>query len=319
MPEENIEPIIDETSPTDTPPGRRRAVFTRRRILLVSGLLITVTALTAIIVVLLYRNGVADSYVKNQFVAKMEQIGVVFDADVFRLTLTPMQLELKNATFTDKISGEKLFFVRDARLGLTIQNLYAWQLSRDISIDKTEINGAEAWIKFDSEGKSNFSNLKLVDDQAGSRVNFRYESVNFALRDSVVHFGDISRKIAADANNLTFLLEPENYDVSDEQKRYKFDLSTTAAKFVYDDRPLTPIDIRAVGIADRMGADISNLRLMTPIGESTLNGRITDWAALKYNFNIESSVDLTQTSNIFPLGTAIRGVGKFQGNRLRRR
>ena len=313
MPEENIEPIKDETSAADTPPVRRRSVFTRRNILFFSGLLLAGSALAAIIVVVLYRNGVADSYVKNQFVAKMEEIGVVFDADVFRLTLLPMELELKNATFNDKISGEKLFFVRDARLGLTVQNLYAWQLSRDISIDKTEINGAEAWIKFDDEGKSNFSNLRLVEDEAGSRVNFKYQSINFALRDSVVHFGDVSRKIAADANNLVFLLEPENYDIPDEQKRYKFDLSTTAAKFVYDDRPLTPIDIRAAGIADRMGADITNLRLTTPIGESTLNGRITDWAALKYDLNIESSVDLTQTSNIFPLGTAIRGVGNFKG------
>ena len=149
-----------------------------------------------------------------------------------------------------KITGEKLFFVRDARLGLTVQNLYAWQLSRDISINTTEISGAEAWIKFDAEGNSNFSNLHLVEDQAGSRVNFKYQSINFALRDSVVHLGDVSRKIAADANNVTFLLEPENYDVPDEQKRYKFDLSSTASKFVYDERPLTPIDIRAVGIAD---------------------------------------------------------------------
>ena len=316
MPEENIEQIKDEAAEgvAIPPPERsRRARINRRNLLIASGLSLIVVGLAAIIAVILYRNGVADGYVKNQFVAKMEEIGVVFDADVFRLTLSPMELELKNATFNDKISGEKLFFIRDARLGLTVQNLYAWQLSRDISIDKTEINGAEAWIKFDADGKSNFSNLKLVEDEAGSRVNFKYESLNFALRDSVVHFGDVSRKIAADANNVTFLLEPENYDVPDEQKRYKFDLSTTAAKFVYDDNPLTPIDIRAVGIADRMGADITNLRLTTPIGESTLNGKITDWAALKYNLNIESSVDLTQTSTIFPLGTAIRGVGNFKG------
>ncbi|MEO7675074.1 MAG: hypothetical protein ABIU09_13460, partial [Pyrinomonadaceae bacterium] len=318
MPEENIEQVKDETPDrdgvTDAPPAvRRRFVYSRRNFFLALGFLLVVIAISAIVAVLLYRDGLADRYVKGRFTAKMEEIGVVFDADVFRLTLSPLELELRNATFNDKISGEKLFFVRDARLGLTIQDLYSWQLSRDFSIDSTEINGAEAWIKFDADGKSNFSNLKLVEDQAGSRVNFKYQSVNFALRDSIVHFGDVSRKIAADANNVVFLLEPENYEVPDDEKRYKFDLSTTDAKFVYDDRPLTPIDLRAVGIADRMGADITNLRLTTPISESTLNGKVTDWAALKYNLNIESSVDLTQTSTIFPLGTAIRGVGNFKG------
>ena len=315
MPEEKVEEEEDRRDrPADTPQVRsRRAYLSRRNLIITVGLTSLIVGLAVLISIVIYSNGVGDRYVKNQFIAKMEEIGVVFDADVFRLTVSPLELELKNATFNDKITGEKLFFIRDARLGLTIQNLYAWQLSRDISIDKTEISGAEVWVKFDADGKSNFSNLKLVEDQAGSRVNFKYDSVNFALRDSVVHFGDISRKIAADANNLSFLLEPENYDVPDEQKRYKFDLSTTAVKFVYDENPLAPIDIRAVGIADRNGADITNLKITTPIGESTLNGRLTDWAALKYNLNIESSVDLTQTSNIFPLGTAIRGVGNFKG------
>lgn len=319
MPEENIEPITDEAAngenEPETPPERaRKAYFTRRNAAAAFGITAILVSLLIILGILLYQKGVADQYVKTQFVAKMEEIGVVFDADVFRLTVSPMQLELRNATFSDKISGEKLFFIRDAQLGLTVQNLYAWQLSRDISIDTTEITGMEAWIKFDSEGRSNFSNLKFVEDQAGSRVNFKYQSINFALRDSVVHFGDVSRRIAADANNVTFLLEPENYEVPDEQKRYKFDLSTTDSRVVYDEKPLEQIDIRATGVADSTGADISNLRIRTPIGESTMNGRLTDWASLKYSLYIESSVDLTQTSTIFSLGTALRGVGNFKGN-----
>ncbi|MEO7674157.1 MAG: translocation/assembly module TamB domain-containing protein [Pyrinomonadaceae bacterium] len=45
-----------------------------------------------------------------------------------------------------------------------------------------------------------------------------------------------------------------------------------------------------------------------------MNGRLDDWAALRYNLNIESTVDLTQTSNIFPLGATLRGTGNFKGN-----
>ncbi|MBC7899036.1 MAG: translocation/assembly module TamB domain-containing protein [Saprospiraceae bacterium] len=311
MAEDEIEQV-DQGEPT--PEARRRAYFTRRNTAVGAGLIAILLVLIVVVAVIFYRTGVSDNYVKSQFVTKMADIGIVFDADVFRLRVAPLELELKNATFNDKITGEKLFFIRDARLSLTVQNLYAWQLSRDISIDKTEISGAEVWVRFDAEGKSNFSNLKFVDDQAGGRVNFKYDSINFALRDSVIHFGDVSRKIEADANNVVFLLEPENLEVPDDQKRYKFDLTSTDSKFVYDEKPLTPVDIRAVGIADRMGADISQFKLTTPIGESTMNGRLSDWAALKYNLNIESTVDLTQTSNIFPLGTTLRGVGNFKGN-----
>ena len=316
MPEEEVEQRDGQPSgeiPAEETVKSRRSFFTKRNVLIVLGASLVTVLLLILLSVFLYRGGVGDTYIKAQFVSKMADIGIDFDADVFRVTVSPLSLELKNATFNDRISGEKLFFVRDAQLGLTVQNLYSWQLSRDISLDTTDITGAEVWVKFDSEGRSNFSNLKLVEDQAGSRVNFKYESIVFSLRDSVVHFGDISRKIAADANNVVFLLQPENAEVPIEQMRYRFDLTSTESKFVYDERPFDPIDLRAVGIADRMGADITEFRLTTPIGTSSLNGRLSDWASLKYDLNIESTVDLTQASSIFPLGTSIAGIGNFKG------
>ena len=317
MPDEDIEQREErgpDESPADEPaPAERRRYFTRRNVAIALGLTALGVVLLAVLIVTLYRGGVADQYIKTQFTAKMADIGIDFTADVFRVGIAPLRLELKNATFNDRVSGEKLFFIRDAQLGLTVQDLYAWQLKRDIEINTTDITGAEVWVLFDENGNSNFSNLKLVEDQAGSRVNFKYESVRFTLRDSVVHFNDMSRRIAADANNVVFLLGPENMEVPVEQMRYRFDLTSTASRFIYEDRPLEPIDLRAVGIADRTGAEISELRLTTPVGTSSLTGTLTDWAALKYDLNIESTVDLTQTTSIFPLGTSIAGIGNFKG------
>lgn len=308
---ENQDRVPEENA--GEPSQSRRRYFTRRNSLIAAGLLAILIVLLSVLSVVFYRYGVFDNYVKTQFVAKMADIGIVFDAEVFRLTVNPLELELKNATFNDRVSGEKLFFIRDARIGLTVQDLYAWQLSRDITVDSTDVYGAEVWIRFDENGRSNYSNLNLVEDQRGQRVNFKYDSMKFSVRDSVVHFGDVSRKITADANNLQFFLEPENYEVPDEQKRYKIDFTATDSRFVYDDHPLEDVDIRARGIADRTGAEITELRIETPIGVSSLSGTLADWAAPKYSLNIESTVDLTQTSTIFPLGASLRGVGNFKG------
>lgn len=314
MSEENNQ--VEELEPQETNAEKteiKRRFFTRRKLGFGFGLTAILAVLLALFVTVSYRYGVFDNYIKSQFVTKLSEIGIVFDADTFRVTVNPLKLELKNATFNDKVSGEKLFFIRDANLGLTVQNLYAWQFSRDIVLDSTEINGAEVWVKFDENGKSNFSNLTIVEDEAGSRVNFKYDSVKVSLRDGLVHFGDVSRKISADAKNVAIFLEPTTYAVPDEQKRYNFDISSTESKFVYDERALDPIDIRAKGIADDKGAEITEFTLKTPIGESALNGTLTDWANPKYNLKISSTVDLTQTSNSFPLGTALRGVGNFNG------
>jgi hypothetical protein len=315
MPEEEIEQEqIEESLETEEQePVRKRRRFLTRRNALFAGLgALLLILILGLVSVVTYRYGVLDGYIKGQFRAKMADIGIVFDADVFRLTVAPFQLELKNATFNDRVSGEKLFFIRDARIGLTVQDLYAWQLSRDITVDSTEINGAEVWINFDEEGRSNFSNL-IIEDQGDSRLNFRYESVKFTVTDATVHFGDLSRSIAGDANNVQLALEPEDYSVPDDQKRYKLDLVSTESRFVYDGNPLEQIDIRLQAIADREGADITELRLDTPIGYSVLNGKLEAWDPFTYNLNVESSVDLTQTSNIFPLGATLRGVGNFRG------
>ncbi|MEZ5429132.1 MAG: translocation/assembly module TamB domain-containing protein [Pyrinomonadaceae bacterium] len=309
---EEIQPEETETREEgveETAPGkRRRRIFTRKNVGLALGGVAILLILVAGLVALLYRTGYVDTYIKSQFTAKMADFGMVFDATTFQVTLSPLELTLKNATFNDRITGDKLFTITDAKFGLTIKDLFAWQLSRDIQIDTTDLNGVEAWVNFDENGESNFRNINL----AGPSV-VNYSSVNFNMQNAVVHYGDVSRRISGNAENVRLHLEPEDYNVPDEEKRYLFNFDSSKSDFIYDQSKVEPIDIHAEGIADGNGAEIKNLKLTTPLGESVLSGTLTDWQALKYDLKIDSTVDLTQTSNIFPLGTPIRGIGNFSG------
>lgn len=308
----NEEPETPETEIEETPKmQKRRRLLTRRNAAISSGLVAILLILLTISAVVFYRYGVFDNYIKQQFAAKMGRIGMDFYAKEFRVTISPLQLHLKDAKFTDRKTGEDLFFVRDAKFGLTIENLYDWQLSRDISIDTTDIDGVEAWVKFDENGRSNFANLELIEEE--SRLNFTYSSAKFSLKNGVVYFNDVSRKIDADAKNVVFFLEPIDASVPDDQKRYRFDFASTQSNFIYDESKIDPIDIRAKGVVDQNGAEISDFKITTPIGESTLNGKLTDWKLFKYDLNIESTVDLTQTSTVLPIGTPLRGVANFNG------
>ena len=166
--QENAERTPETDDAGDEPserPAKKRSFFNRRNGLLVLVGAAALAIFLALFVTVSYRYGIIDSYIKTQFTAKMADIGIVFEAEVFRVTVNPLALELKNATFLDRITGEKLFTVRDARLGLTIEDLFAWQLSRDITVNTTDINGAEVWVTFDEEGRSNFSNLVFEDGE----------------------------------------------------------------------------------------------------------------------------------------------------------
>src|SRR5688500_3862250 len=102
MPEEEEIDKVEQGEPDppreearDTAPGARpRRYFTRRNFAMALGGLAILSVLLALLVVVPYRYGVFDNYVKTQFVAKMADIGMVFDADVFRVTVNPLELEL---------------------------------------------------------------------------------------------------------------------------------------------------------------------------------------------------------------------------------
>ena len=308
-PEESAAP--EEKTLPEAP--ARRSFFTRRNFFAAFAALVALVAVLLLAGYLTVRFGYLDSYIKTQFITKMDEIGINFSADTFRTTLSPLTLELKNATFNNKLTGEKLLHIDSAKIGLTITDLYSWQLSRDFRVDSTDVDGAEVWVKFDKDGNSNFSNLKFAQEEQGGYVNLNYTSMNFALKNGLIHFGDEQHNINADAKNVRLNLDTIDASVPDEQKRYKFDLASTDSTFVYDGKPIDPIDIDAQGIVYREGAEITQLKLNSPVASSTLSGNIEGWENLRYNLKIDSTVDLMQAATILPNETALRGIGNFSG------
>lgn len=308
QPDETQDSVAEETS---SPNNQRRKFFTRRNGVIAFGLTSTLLILLALFVTVSYRYGVFDNYVKEQFRAAMGDMGIVFDADSFRLTINPLQLTFENATFNNKKTGDKIFRIGNAKVGMTVTDLYQLQFERNIDVTTTDLNDVEAWVMFDENGNSNFDGIELTAPQKS--IKFNYASSNFSLRNGIVHFGETTRKISADAKNIVFFLQPIAQTSPEEILRYKFDFTSTESTFTYDESKVDPINISAKGIANNELAEISELKLTSPLGESTLNGTIKNFESPKYDLKIRSTVDLTQTSTIFPLGTAIVGIGNFEG------
>src|SRR5262245_6786294 len=135
--------------PVDVVVVKRRRSWAQR--FLISATFLAVIVLLAVLIgVILYRGGSLDTYVQTRFIERMAEMGIVFDAEAFNLRLNPLELHIRNGRFKDKVTGETLFAVREAHLKMTVKDLWALQASRDITIDTTDISGAEVWIKFDA-------------------------------------------------------------------------------------------------------------------------------------------------------------------------
>ncbi|HMT07314.1 MAG TPA: hypothetical protein PKA82_04865, partial [Pyrinomonadaceae bacterium] len=292
-------------------PKRRSSLG--RTLAKIAGLFGVSTLVVLIVIYGLYRGGVFDDYIKKEFVNKLKESGVNFEARNFNVKASPLELIIDDATFTNAATGEKLLFIKNGRLGLTILDLLSWKLTRDISIDKTDISGAELWINIDENGRSNFSGLKFVEDEGGSAVNFKYDSVNVSIRDSLVHFGDISRKISGEGREINVTLTPRSDKTVNGEPRFDLFFASDNSSFTYDAKAFESIGIRAKATVDELGADVESVNITSPVGNIAVNGRLDNWNSPKYTANISSTADLTQISTTLETATTLRGVGNFKG------
>ena len=94
----------EENSPAEEPIARRRIV-TRRNALFFGLALTALVVVLGLLAVVLFRYGTVDTYIKGQFVEKMNYMGIDFTADVFSLSVSPLELTLKNATIALTFGG----------------------------------------------------------------------------------------------------------------------------------------------------------------------------------------------------------------------
>ncbi|QQS31749.1 MAG: translocation/assembly module TamB domain-containing protein [Acidobacteriota bacterium] len=269
--------------------------------------------LAGIIILILFQTGAVDNMARTRFTNAMAEMGIAFEAEAFRIGLTPTEIEFRNATFRDKLTGEKLFFVREGMMRMTILEALSLNTRRDVNIDSLELTGLEAWVRFDENGRSNFANLRLPDDDPSARLSFKFTSSNVVITESVVYFGDEARNISATGRDLILLVEPQETAAGGDDRNYKISLRSANSTFVYDGRAVNDVTVSAEAMAHSGGADISRFELTTPIGSTSISGTIRNWEKPTYDLDVTSTVNLAQANEILVTGTTLAGVGNFTG------
>jgi translocation and assembly module TamB len=298
----------NETTGPTSKEKRRRRFFTRKNIfktLLVAFVVVTVLALAV------YRLGYVDRYIEYRVRAKLDQFGIRGEIGSFKTTLSPRTAELRDLKLYDKQTNEQLGKIDRAYFTFTVTDLFALGLSRNVKFDTIELDAAEVWVKFDEQGNSNFRNLRKAPSDP--RLTLDFLAAKTKLNGAKIHFDNQQHDISGEARNIAISFEPENANLPEEERRFKFDLKADNSTFVYDGEPVESISIAAKGTGDKNGAEIQEFILRSPIAESRMTGKIDDWQKLTYNFKINSTVDLTEASNVFRTETALRGVGNFNG------
>lgn len=307
-------PVQSDHPPEKHPTLRRRWRYFSRRHAIIAGLILGVGAVALILLIFLgYRLGFVDRYVVGQIKDTFANYGIRAEIREFHATFPPNTVEMTRLELFDAETGEKLGKIDKLLATVRVEDLYAFNLTRNINLKDLKIEGFELWVTFDAEGRSNFRNIHIPPPEPNKRILFAYSTANVEVKNGVIHYGDARHEISGEARNLQATIQPDDPNAPVESRMNTITLSSTNSTFTYDGRPVNNIDIQARARANQTRAEIQELVVKSPVGEARLHGTMDDWRALRYQMNVTSSVDLTQISETFQTSTSLRGVGNFAG------
>src|SRR5256714_2749955 len=312
MPVNDQEPAEKKSGAAPSPRRGRRFV-TRRNAILV-GVAIGLGVVALILVALLsYRLGYVDSYIAGQIKNTLATYGVRAEIHSFHTSISPQTVEMLGIDLYDAQSGAKLGKIDRLVATVRIEDLYALNLRRNINLKDLQVEGLELWINFDAQGRSNFSNLHIPPPEPNARILFAYSTAHIDLKNALIHYGDALHSLSGEARNIRATIQPDDPNAPAASWMNTVTLSATNSTFTYDGRPINDIDVEARGRINETRAEIQNVTVHSPVGETTLRGVMDDWRNLHYNLNVTSSLDLTQVSDILQPSMTLRGGANFVG------
>ncbi|MDQ6652071.1 MAG: translocation/assembly module TamB domain-containing protein [Acidobacteriota bacterium] len=304
----------DAESPHPTTQQGRRRRYLNQRNLVIATIAAALGVVALILIVLIvYRLGYVDRYVAGQIKDTFAKYGIRAEIKDFHATFPPQSVEMLGLELYDAQSGAKLGKIDRLLATVRIEDLYALNLQRNINLKDLKIEGLEAWISFDEQGRSNLRNLHIPAPEPNRRILFAYSTARVEIKNGVINYGDARHEISGEARNLNATVQPDDLSAPAASWMNTVTLALSNSTFTYDGRPINNIDIEARGRVNQTRAEIQEIVLRSPVAEARLQGTMDDWRALRYQMNITSSVDLTQVSDVFQPTTTLRGTGNFAG------
>ncbi|HYY94522.1 MAG TPA: hypothetical protein VE713_08390, partial [Pyrinomonadaceae bacterium] len=299
-----------------TPPARRRGwrrVVNRRNAIWTAVVAVVAVVVLALIIFLLYRSGRVDKIIAGQIINTLAEYNIRAEIGSFTTQLGPRTVEIKDLKLYNAVSGAPIGNVSRIIATVRVEDMWALSLRRNVNLEDLKVEHPEIWVAYDAQGRSNFADLKVPPPDPNQRILFAYSTAHVQVTDAVVHYDDRRYDINGEARNVRAVVQPENPNAPGASPTDTVDLWMSNSTFTTSGHAVSPVDLELHARVNQVRADISDLTLRTPVAEAHLSGALDDWRALRYHMQVNATFDLTQTSDVLQLQTAVRGAGKFEG------
>src|SRR5215813_643072 len=292
--------MMDQTP--ETPYVEQRRYSRRKRLLWIGFGIFSLLAILVLAGLVYVRTGKLNRYISNQVVEALGAYGLRAEIGEFNITWGAQTAKIGAIKIYNQQTGQLIATIDRVDMKVQIREPFALQLRREIVFERLELINLNLRIDVDEQGRSNLRGLHPAPTQAPSRLGFDYSSLNAAIMGGEAHINDRFRKIDGTLGNLELKAQPLP---GGETVRAR--LTTRGGRLRYEGREISleGLDLLATGGA--AGAQIEQFALHTPVMQASASGRIDDWKAPRYNFDLHSQLKLEDIERMFEPQAGLRG------------
>lgn len=269
------------------------------------GLVILLGLTTTILI----ETGTLEDYVRERFESKMNRSGISFTAERFTLSIFPLRLQLKNAEFDNKISGQRILAIRSADIDLSLSEFFDFRRTRDISVKSVDVDGVEFQLSFDESGRSNLEGVRFTEDSELIKVT--YTAADVSVRNGRFRVGDQVRDIDFDAKGIVLDVTPRKGNGGSIEN--EISLKTGKSSLRYLNSGLDDISMRLRGVLGSDRFEVGEFGIESSSGTLVAKGVIEDFEDPRYEIDVDSSLDVTEITRRLAPANLLNGEGTVRG------
>lgn len=251
-------------------------------------------------------------------IAKIEQgardYGLRVKVGGFDFTWSSKTARLRDLEVVNQQTGQRLATIKQAEITAEIPDLYAAKLQRNVILKDLKLSGVDLRVEVDAQGRHSFEGLRQPEKKSET-VKVDTSQLIATLRDSRFSYDDQKHQYTTTLEGLQARIEPAaaTSNLQEQIPNFKAQITAKGGGLSYESRATTLGDLTAAVALNASGATVESLQVSSQLGAVTASGKLEEWKALRYAFDVETRADLLETLRVFAPSVEWKGALNAKG------
>ncbi len=278
-----------------------------KRLLRIAALLLILLIVLALGVGLYLRSKRFSRLVADQIEKSARDYGLRVEVGEFGYRWALKTARLHDLQVYNQQTGQLIATIKLADLTVSLPDLYALKLQRQVVLEKLALDGVELRVELDAQGRSNFEGFHQPEKKS-ERIKIDTSKLMATLKQSKLSFNDQQHHFTLTLDGIEAQVEP-----SGQISNLKSSLTASTGSLSYEGRS-TPIEkLTANAKINDSGAEIESLKLVSGLGEISASGKLEEWKALRYGLDVDAQTDLVEVLRVFAPNVKMKGRANARG------